>query len=544
MKHATVLILAVVGVLALMSGCADVETDECTGAYCQEATYPWEDPGEPVAEPGEEQTEVIPVVDPEESFVNPEPARYDYGIPAKVVLPDPAEGKTPPGPAGITVNDLTPQELEKVEVMRDSIDFGLDVGRLHYLESVSIALQTKGLAFDYEQEVAGGYAGLEEPPEPCPFAKYYDNGFEPSGDTCDYLADVAKVEVYSELTQIIDQYDLPEHVQASTHLEEAHFWYEQGTISGVEEERVKVKFDMKQKEICNAKPTPKESSFEKGQLIGRQHFAQKFNAWLAANGYTADYPVMSQPIVVCNADVSMLGPAKADALATIELKAQQQPLCEGYEAPTLEGKQQYALAEIDYVKAIKKGIEDEFSVASVKVFQVIPCNVSDPLVIDLDGDGLELMPIHRGVNFDLYGTGEQAVAWVAPDDGFIVLDRNHNGRIDNGLELFGNVDRTFADGFHHLSTLDADMDGFVTPRDPGFDRLLVWKDANSDGKSQEGELASLEALGVNSLSLDAVDALSVSAGNRIPKVGWAAGGAGYLVGDAFLASAPYARLSR
>jgi hypothetical protein len=443
---------------------------------------------------------------------------------------------------GVTIEDLSPEELATVETLRTSIEFGLDVGRVQYLEAISLSLQKNGIAPDYETQVAEGPYGLEQVPEECPFAKYYDNGFTPSGFACDYLADMAKVEVYSELANILDDYQLPAEVQTSPDFEEALFWYEQGAVSGLEEERVVVRVDMAERKLCNVKPTPKESSVVKGNLVGRQLFQKEINGWLAANGYVADYPIMSKPIQVCAANVSMLNPSKTKALQGVEAEANTVKLCEDdYVPPTQEGMQQWAMAEIDYRKAIKQGVEDEFALAAVKVFKVVPCNVSDPLVIDLDGDGIELLPVHKGVNFDLYGTGKQAVAWVRSDDGFLAIDTNNDGLVSGGAELFGNLDLRFADGFAHLGTLDANRDGAITPADPAFSSLVVWKDVNGDGVSAREEVVPAHALGIRSVSLNAV----ANNSREVPKVSVASGeGFSMTVGDAFLRTAPYARLPR
>jgi hypothetical protein len=82
----------------------------------------------------------------------------------------------------------------------------------------------------------------------------------------------------------------------------------------------------------------------------------------------------------------------------------------------------------------------------------------DPLVLDLDGDGIELIGIDAAeVKFDLNGDGFATdTAWVGPDDGFVAIDRNGNGSIDDINELFGN---TIQDGFAELATLDSNQDG-------------------------------------------------------------------------------------
>ncbi|WP_181049731.1 Ig-like domain-containing protein [Marinobacter persicus] len=134
---------------------------------------------------------------------------------------------------------------------------------------------------------------------------------------------------------------------------------------------------------------------------------------------------------------------------------------------------------------------------------------SDPLTLDLDGDGLETTGIDSAnpILFDHDGDGTaNATGWVKPDDGYLVLDRNENGLIDNGTELFGDstplldengdVVGQAADGFAALAAEDTNGDGIVDANDANWDKLRVWQDLNSDGKTDEGELKTLEELGV------------------------------------------------
>lgn len=128
----------------------------------------------------------------------------------------------------------------------------------------------------------------------------------------------------------------------------------------------------------------------------------------------------------------------------------------------------------------------------------------DPLTLDLDGDGVETVGIQDGsvVYFDHNNDGVRtATGWVAPDDGFLVYDRNGNGTIDNGSELFG--DSTLlsngdlaADGFEALSDQDTNNDGLVNALDDNFNQLRVWRDLNQDGISQSSELYTLSELGI------------------------------------------------
>ena len=135
----------------------------------------------------------------------------------------------------------------------------------------------------------------------------------------------------------------------------------------------------------------------------------------------------------------------------------------------------------------------------------------DPLVLDLDGDGIETTSTRDGtvILFDHDADGvKTGTGWVKPDDGWLVLDRNGNGSIDSGRELFG-VDtlkrngQLATDGFDAIKDLDANQDGKITAADSAFANLRIWRDLNQDGISQANELTALSAnritaIGVNS----------------------------------------------
>jgi hypothetical protein len=132
----------------------------------------------------------------------------------------------------------------------------------------------------------------------------------------------------------------------------------------------------------------------------------------------------------------------------------------------------------------------------------------DPLVLDLDGDGIETLGITSTtqVLFDYDGDGvKTGTGWIKGDDGFVVLDRNGNGTIDNGGELFG--DQTLvggakaSDGFAALSAEDTNKNGKFDAGDTNFTKVRIWQDTNSDGISQAGELHTLSELGVTSINL-------------------------------------------
>ena len=125
---------------------------------------------------------------------------------------------------------------------------------------------------------------------------------------------------------------------------------------------------------------------------------------------------------------------------------------------------------------------------------------TDPLVIDLDGDGIETTEIATSqVYFDIDGDlFAERTGWLKGDDGFLVRDANGNGRIDNISEMFGGVGQS---GFALLSELDSDGDGKITRADVLWSELKVWQDYNRDGITDAGELKTLDQLGIVTLDL-------------------------------------------
>lgn len=128
-----------------------------------------------------------------------------------------------------------------------------------------------------------------------------------------------------------------------------------------------------------------------------------------------------------------------------------------------------------------------------------------PIIIDLDGDGVETLPV--GDNFfDLDADGlSESTGWVKSDDGLLVHDRDGNGRISNGTELFGNHSLlangdTAQNGFQALAEYDNNGDGLVNAQDASYASLQVWRDLNGNGVSDDGELQSLADAGVVSIS--------------------------------------------
>jgi hypothetical protein len=140
---------------------------------------------------------------------------------------------------------------------------------------------------------------------------------------------------------------------------------------------------------------------------------------------------------------------------------------------------------------------------------------SDPITLDLDGDGIELTSYRDGARFDITGTGQAArTAFVTGGDAFLAFDRNGNGTIDDGTELFGDQ-RGAANGFEELRRLDTNGDGRISAADRDFDALRLFRD-NGNGRTEAGELLTLAEAGVAEISLGYRHVNEVArGGNRI-----------------------------
>ncbi|WP_280513962.1 calcium-binding protein [Ruminiclostridium herbifermentans] len=157
---------------------------------------------------------------------------------------------------------------------------------------------------------------------------------------------------------------------------------------------------------------------------------------------------------------------------------------------------------VEGVNQFRKELEDEFAKAlAVRV-------ISDPVILDLDGNGIEISTLENGVNFDLDNNGfAEKIQWVNNKDGILCRDLDGNGKIDNGSEVFGDqvlmtTGATSRNGYEALTDLDWNKDFILDSNDKAFDSLRVWIDENSNGITDEGELKKLSDLGIEALKLN------------------------------------------
>ena len=132
-----------------------------------------------------------------------------------------------------------------------------------------------------------------------------------------------------------------------------------------------------------------------------------------------------------------------------------------------------------------------------------------PLVLVLDGvSPVTFSADDGGSAFDLSSAGDGTAMrtdWPTSATPWLVLDRDGDGRIDSGRELFGSATLVAGvparDGFEALTALDANHDGVLDAQDPAFGELAAWADTDGDRVSQPSELRSVTALGIESLSV-------------------------------------------
>jgi Ca2+-binding RTX toxin-like protein len=131
-----------------------------------------------------------------------------------------------------------------------------------------------------------------------------------------------------------------------------------------------------------------------------------------------------------------------------------------------------------------------------------------PVVIDMNGDGVKTSAKGKHVYFDHEGNGfAENTGWADSNDALLVLDRNQNGQIDDGRELFGNntllvSGKKAKNGFEALAEFDENHDGVIDATDSVWSKLQLWQDKNQNGVVDEGELSALSASQITAIGVN------------------------------------------
>lgn len=119
---------------------------------------------------------------------------------------------------------------------------------------------------------------------------------------------------------------------------------------------------------------------------------------------------------------------------------------------------------------LQLAMQREFVATSMVQIRAGDAKLVDPLVINFNGKAVELSDMRFAFDLDADGMTEQ-ISGLAPGSGFLAFDRNQDGMINNGLELFG---PETGQGFDELARLDSDGNGWLDENDPLYAKLRIW----------------------------------------------------------------------
>ena len=234
----------------------------------------------------------------------------------------------------------------------------------------------------------------------------------------------------------------------------------------------------------------------------------------------------SQVRALSNAQVIALTTTQASALTTTMVGALSTSQIAALETSDLRQLSTTNIAaltttQISALTALQVCALTTTQLGALSTTQIGSMSLSSPIILDLNGDGISTLSVQNGTRFDLSADGSSVqTGWVAPTDGLLVLDRNHDGVINDGSELFGTSTTLQSgskaiDGYQALSELDSNKDGVINSQDTSFSKLGVWVDSNSDAQTSNGELRSLSDLSITQLNLATNTARDSSQGNLI-----------------------------
>ena len=153
-----------------------------------------------------------------------------------------------------------------------------------------------------------------------------------------------------------------------------------------------------------------------------------------------------------------------------------------------------------------------FSMSGVVVEQVQQNQQGDPLVLDLDGNGFNTTGAAKGAAFDLNNDGVKENVSMPVGDGLLVYDRNGNGVIDSGAELFGDQDGD-KDGYDALNRYDANADGWIDSRDTIYDKLRVMSYKAGAADFSTASMLTLKDAGIDAISVKPLQTVTTGLNN-------------------------------
>ena len=155
--------------------------------------------------------------------------------------------------------------------------------------------------------------------------------------------------------------------------------------------------------------------------------------------------------------------------------------------------------------------------AAAGTFVASTAGDGDPIVLDLDGNGVELVGRDAGARFDVTGDGTtDATGWMGSGEGLLALDVDGDGVINGMSEVFSDAFGSgYSDSLTALTSLDSNADGVIDASDDRFDEIIVWRDGDSDGVSGAGEMSSLSDHAIASIDLSAEATYESSAAGHV-----------------------------
>lgn len=176
--------------------------------------------------------------------------------------------------------------------------------------------------------------------------------------------------------------------------------------------------------------------------------------------------------VIANKELSTKVVKSADETFSQNLETSPQQFSDTYETISKEIRMEIKTeTTTSEQREFSVSIKRQRGELSVKTEDV---TIADPLAFDMDNNGFKTTGVENGVEFDINGDGViDKASFITGNDRFLALDKNYNGKIDDGTELFGDQNGA-ENGFEELKKYDSNNDGVIDSNDPVFERLRLF----------------------------------------------------------------------